>query len=789
MLYKKITVKENNNRLEETTKNSVLNRLLALKGILEKDKVKKFLNPSKKDFISPYAFKDMKKAKERIFKAIEQNEKILVWGDFDCDGTTSSAILFKALKELKADVLSFIPDRLLHGHGLNSGELLKFVSKHKVKLIITVDCGISNVSEVALLKNFKTDVIITDHHSTDSEIPNAYAIINPQVKNAVDENLSVDDITSLSYNSGSIVAYKLAMALLEDNENQDLKDELLTIASCGAIADVVPLLGENRSIVNFGLQNLNQKKENSSKAIYKLLSQNVKDRDITSYDVAFILAPRINAVGRLSNAKLSFDFLLEKSDELIELDIQKLDNYNTIRQSKCSEVYDEIIETLKQNPSETKNPAIILINKDWHIGVIGIVAAKIVERFEKPCFLMTIDENNNARCSIRSNDLINVYQVLKENETLFSGFGGHKLAGGCSFDLNKISFEEVKTKLLETIKENSNENPHSDQVLCDIELDSDDINLNLIETINELEPFGQDNEAPLCAMFNVTLEEFKRIGKEQNHLRLIFSKDDKRFQAVKWSENEIAIPLKTKCDIAFRPHLNTFMDNQIVQLEIFDVYQEGLRENQLFKSELKIYDHRKKTGILEQISSYLASKNEIGIWAKTSKTKEALSKFENIKNNFIEKNQEYSTVMFFDYPTNIEEFREILSDLKPKKIHLMNLKIDENLENYIKIFSGMIKFCANKLDGKLEIKRFSRALGTSEEFIQLSLEILENINSIEIIDIDKIKYLKSFTFETFRENSMFEILKEEFEKNINFKKSVLNSDLKEVENLIRECLS
>ncbi|MBR1617333.1 single-stranded-DNA-specific exonuclease RecJ, partial [bacterium] len=520
----------------------------------------------------------MKKAEDRIFDAIEKNQKILIWGDFDCDGVTSTTVLYKTLNELNASVVKFIPDRLLHGHGLNSKELVKLVSKERVKLVITVDCGISNISEINLLKGLGVDTIVSDHHTTDIELPKAYAIINPQVKGAIDENLSVEDIQSLTYNSGSIVAFKLAMALLENSDNSQLKDELLIIASCGAIADVVPLLGENRAMVTVALGLLNSKKENAQKNIYRLLSKNVQDRDITSIDIGFILAPRINAVGRLSNAELSFEFLNTKEDAKLEMIISQLDNYNTIRQSKCQETYEEIKNYLDKNKQELKNPAVILINPEWHVGIIGIVAAKIVENYNKPCFLMTVDENNNARCSIRSNDLINVYSVLKENEDLFLGFGGHKLAGGCSFALNEVPFEHVKENLLATISASIENDSLDDTLYTDIELKPDDITLDLLDTINQLEPFGQDNAPPLCAMFDVTLDEFKTIGKENNHLRLIFSKDDKKFQAVKWSETDLLLSQNSKCDIAFYPRLNVFNDVQSVQFELVDIYSPDIKK-------------------------------------------------------------------------------------------------------------------------------------------------------------------------------------------------------------------
>ena len=214
MNYRKIAIKD----YDKTKSLSLLDKLLAARKLTKKNEIQKFLNPSKNDFISPYAFCDMKKAKERILEAIKNKQKILIWGDFDCDGVTSTTILYKTLSELKADIVPFIPDRLEHGHGLNSKELLKFVSKEHVKHVITVDCGISNIKEVSLLKSLGVDTIITDHHTTDIELPQSYAIINPQVAGALDSELSALNIEALTYNSGSIVAYKLAMTLLEDSK-------------------------------------------------------------------------------------------------------------------------------------------------------------------------------------------------------------------------------------------------------------------------------------------------------------------------------------------------------------------------------------------------------------------------------------------------------------------------------------------------------------------------------------------------------------------------------------------
>ena len=252
-------------------------KILLHREITEVEDAKKFLNPEDAPFYNPFEMLGMRDAVDRIIIAIEGGEKICVYGDYDVDGMSASAILTRTLKKLGANVENYIPARS-EGYGLNIPALEK-ISAGGATLLITVDCGISNISEINLLKGFNVDTIITDHHSTDGEIPKAYAIINPQVEGAIKEDTKVDDILSLSYNSGSNVAYKLAMALLKDIDDDKLKDELLIISSCGMIADIVPLIGENRSMASVCLELLNNKKEESSKPIYRLLEKREEKRE------------------------------------------------------------------------------------------------------------------------------------------------------------------------------------------------------------------------------------------------------------------------------------------------------------------------------------------------------------------------------------------------------------------------------------------------------------------------------------------------------------------------------
>ncbi len=778
MNYKKIVQKEIpeiNKEFADYIGDSLLSELLALRGINTIEQAKEFLNHENAQLSSLDVFTQGEKALNRILKAINNKEKILVWGDFDADGVTSSALMYKTLKKLQANFEIFIPDREKHGHGINSKKALELISKQKIKVLITVDCGISNAKEIKLIKSLGVDVIITDHHKLDGETPDAFAILNPQAPNSLCEDLKIAQIENLCRLAGVGVAYKLALALL--NKKQD--DELLTLACVGTISDVVPLLGENRTIVAKGLKLINQKYH---KGIAKLFENNGRE-NITSNDIAFVLTPRINAVGRLSTPDLAFNFLIEENDNALDFIIEKLDNFNKIRQSLCENIYLEANQMVQESKQDS---AIILYNKDWHLGIIGIVASKILEDNYKPVFMMTCDNNNIGRCSIRSTENYNVYEILKNNADLFLGYGGHTLAGGFSFDINIHSFEEIKSAILKTIEEIAPTVKTKDYIEADKFLETEEITKELIDKINILEPCGQNNPSPVFAIKNATLENIRIIGKNSNHLKIICQKDGQNFECVKWNENSFDIPIKTALDLAFSPRLNIFNGEENIQLEIIDAYNEQICTN---KNKIKIYDHRKKDGILAQICEYL-NKNglDITVWAKNIKTLETLEKYPEIKNKIYKDNDKHNSIMLFDYPSNLEEFETILKKIRPKKIHIMNDNFNENIEQSIKILSGMLKFSHNHKNGEIDISKLSLACGTSETFIQLALEILEQIGAIEILDVDKIRYIEPADINKMKNQTLYEILCDEFTKILDFKKHLAEDDLDKMYEIINGCL-
>ena len=420
----------------EGNEKSLVERLLASRGIKDEKDIQEFLNPLEMKLTHPRAFTDMDKTVERLSRAIDNGEKIVIHGDFDADGVTSTSLLYRTFKYLGADVNYFIPDREKEGHGFDTKALVKIMTQVKPKVIISCDCGISDVDAVNFLNSFKIDVIITDHHEAPEILPKAYGIINPKAPDALDENLSAKQIESLTSLAGVGVAFKTAQALLEKYNKLEFIPEILPYVAVGTVADVVPLIGENRYLVAKGLELISN---NKHYGLSRLLESAGYKGQITSEQIAFGIAPRINASGRLDTVEAALKVLISDNKQEIEMAIQSLNEFNRVRQELCQNIFAEADEMVKKEGN--KNSAIVLFNKEWHIGIIGIVASMLVEKYYKPAFLMTYsDETKQFRCSARSIEGINLYDAISANAELFDGFGGHAMAAGLSFSEEKSSF-------------------------------------------------------------------------------------------------------------------------------------------------------------------------------------------------------------------------------------------------------------------------------------------------------------------------------------------------------------
>lgn len=717
---------------------TLVEKLLATRGIVKPADVKDFLNPLETKLTHPNAFTGMKKAVERLSKAIDGQEKILVYGDFDADGVTSTALLLRTFKELGANVDYFIPDREKDGHGLNSKVLVQLMTSKKPKVVVTCDCGVSNVEQVQFLNSFKVDVIITDHHEAPEELPSAVAIINPKAQNALDEKLSAKEIEHLASLAGVGVAFKLAQALLERYNKTEFVYDILPYVAVGTVVDVVPLIGENRYFVAKGLQLISSERHFGLKKLLESAGYTL-EQGITSEQIAFGVAPRINASGRLDTVEDALKVLVSDNKQEIEMAIISLNNFNKVRQELCENIFLEADDMLK-NEGNNDN-AIVLFNPKWHIGIIGIVASKLVEKYYKPTFLMTYsEETKQVRCSSRSIEGVNVYDVLSANAELFDGFGGHAMAAGLSFSSEKNSFEEVKKAINSTINELLDGQKLLPTLNVDLELVPDDVDGNLISDIERLQPFGAANPNPVFVLNNLTVLQKKLMGSNKNHLKLVVEDlKHNTYDCIWWSKGDVSLVSGDRLDIAFCPQINTFNGSTTIQFILQDVHADNLKEEEEPElnnsSNIKIYDHRKKVNIFSSVEDYVKTSNlNIAVFAEEKDVLAKLKSYKSLSERVFNRKsaKKSDAVIFFDYPPCQEVFDDILEKTSPKFVHFMNYEV-KNLDEkeFLKTFTGMLKFSYNNKCGKFDLERSAAFLAQTKDAVIELLSVFEECKMIK----------------------------------------------------------
>lgn len=718
-------------------KGSLIEKLLISRGIKNKEEIENFLNPLNMELTQPCAFTDMDKTVQRLSTAIDNNEKILIYGDFDADGVTSTSVLYRTFKYLGADVSYFIPDREAQGHGFDTKALVKIMTSIKPKVIISVDCGISDVEAVKFVNSFKTiDVIITDHHEAPEVLPDAYAIINPKAPNALDENLSSKQIEYLTYLAGCGVAFKVAQALLTHYNKTAFLNEILPFVAVGTIADIVPLLGENRYFVTKGLDLISKGKHEGLKLLLESANYDIT-KGVTSEKIAFGVAPRINASGRLDSVDNAIKVLISDNIQEIKVAIESLNELNSVRQRLCDDTFKQAEQMyLKEGTNE---PAIILCHQDWHVGIIGIVASKFVEKYYKPTFLMT-KKDGCYRCSARSIEGVPLYDVISENSELLDGFGGHKLAAGLSFSEDKSSFDDVKKALNETVSHYVAGQNLKPFINIDLKLQAGDISVDFVEHISTLEPFGANNPSPVFELDDLTVSDKKLMGSDGKHLKIIASKDGYTFPVIWWSKGDVNMNKGDKFDLAFHPQINEFNGNVSVQLIADDIHSDVLKEEDIQNSKYKIYDYRQKTDFLNNVNDYLKNTNtNIGVFAECKSVTDSVKPYPAISSRIFSRNNipQCDYVMFFDYPADKQTFDYIIKSANPKGLHFMNFEpkiYDE--ASLLTTFCGMVKFAAKNNGGKIEFVRCASFLGKSLDVIKALINLFESENLLKITEIN-----------------------------------------------------
>ena len=559
-MNKKWQLNEVNDELADKIANEfniskIVASIIANKGLKDNNEIEVFLHPRRGDFHDPFLMPDMDKAVARIIQAIENKEKVAIYGDYDVDGITSSTVLHRFLEERGLHTDIYIPNRLNEGYGLNKKEI-EAIAETKHTLIITVDCGITGYDEIEYAKTFGIDTVVTDHHEPPEKLPDAIAVVDCKRK---------DNKYPFNGLAGVGVAFKLTQALaIKLNLPEESYLKYLDIVCVGTISDIVPLVDENRTISKLGLRLVKQTRNIG----LKVLLESIGYKKIDSNTISFGIAPRINACGRMGHEKEALKLFLTNNIEEAKQITQKLNEYNLQRQEIEKRIFDEAQE-LMQNPEEQKLPCIVLRKENWHHGVIGIVSSKITDMYFKPSILMCIEEGNIAKGSGRSIPGFDIHEALENCKENIKQFGGHSMAIGITIDNDK--FVDFK-KQIEEYAESKQISEIVPVLNIDEKVQLKNINLSDIKDLELLEPFGEANKSPIFQINNLKIESIRTLT-QGKHLKLDVKEENTRFSAIGFNLGNLANDYKIgdKVNIAGFLEINSFNGMDSIQINIKDI--------------------------------------------------------------------------------------------------------------------------------------------------------------------------------------------------------------------------
>ena len=537
----------------------IIARILLNRGVDTYDKAKSFFRPELDLLHSPFDLIQMEEAVSRVVKAIYKKEKIVIYGDYDVDGTTSVSLVYLFLKQVGVEPEFFIPDRMKDGYGL-SKDGIQEIKNWGTDLIITTDCGITAIEEVDFANQLGMDVIVSDHHEPSDVLPNALAVLDPKRK---DSGYPFKELAGVG------VAFKLIQGICEamnlDKENY-LK--FLDLVAIGSAADIVPLMGENRILVNAGLDRLNNTDKIGIKAL--LASAGLFSRTINTGQIVFTIAPRINAVGRLGNASRAVHLFISNSKQQANNIASILESENRTRRNIDEDTFNQAISVLEQDYEPTKDKIIVLAQEDWHPGVIGIVASKIAEKYYRPTVMISL-ENGTGKGSARSIPGFDIYQALKSCEELMLGFGGHKYAAGLSIDSDQVA--QLRASINQYAEEIMNDDILVPKIRIDGELKFSEIDAKFMRILNLFAPFGPQNMRPVFMSRNLQVVGVPQIV-GTNHLKFKVRQNGVVIDAIGFNLGDLIYrlePGEDNLDIVYGLEENEYMGRKTLQIRVKDL--------------------------------------------------------------------------------------------------------------------------------------------------------------------------------------------------------------------------
>ncbi len=674
----------------------VVEKLLLQRGIHSASEAERFLFPSLEHLHDPGKLADIEKASERVKEAIDNGEKILIYGDYDADGVTATTVMMKALEELGANVAYYIPNRFKEGYGPNE-KAFREAYHNGFTVIITVDNGIAAIGEADIAKALGIDLIITDHHEVQGELPDAFAIIHP----VLSPEYPYKELAGVG------VAFKFAQYLLGY-----FPKHLLEYTAIGTIADLVPLTGENRVLAYFGLKALTR---STSPGIYALKQICRIEGNVKEDDVGFRIGPRLNAVGRLQDAGLAVNILLtETTEEAIEM-ADEIEQLNQQRQR----IVDEITEEAIQMVDSEQLGVLIVYNENWNEGVLGIVASNLVKKFDRPAIVLKLNrETGELKGSARSIPAFDLFENCMKVRHLFTKFGGHSQAAGMTIPLEHI--EELQKKLDRFITEQLTEDDFKQEISVSGELKISDITERLIEDIERLAPFGIGNPKPIFKINHIPTEK-RQIGSKRNHLKLQFHRDGNTLDGVGFSMGDLYhhISPNTPLQAVGELNMNEWNGHRKPQLLIRDMKID----------EWQLFDYRGRRNIdfsfLEGKNVVMVSENPITTYTFPRIDYESVII------------AEADHLILFDLPDHLDQLGNIVKKVKPTNIYAA---FQLNQSTYLKTFPKREDFVwlyalihkRKSLNIKENIDWIIRTKSWSKENILFMLEVFSDLEFITV---------------------------------------------------------
>jgi len=715
-----IIVPENLNNVHKI--HPLLIEALVRRGINTPEQIQAFIDPG---YYSPTPASELpgvKIAVTRIIHAIEYGETILVWGDFDVDGQTSTTVLVEALRELNAKVTYHIPIRSTEGHGIQVDVLQKKLAEyHEIKLLLTCDTGISAHDAIIYAKNNGVDVIITDHHDLPEELPPAHAIVNPKL---------LDHHHPLAALPGVGVAFKLVEALFTKisphSLNQLTTEKYLDLVALGIIADLAEQRKDTRYLLQKGICALCNTKRQGLQTLYEIAK--IIPGQLNEDHIGFGIAPRLNALGRLADANPIVDFLITEDNSFARTFASQLEGLNERRKLLTEQVFQACVSQINQDDSLETQAVLVIAYPGWHTGVIGIVASQIAEKYGKPTILLSIGDDGIARGSARSIDGIHITELISSQKELLIKYGGH--AGAAGLSLPKDAIHQFRRGIIQATKTKYGNHFPKRIINIDAYMAFSDITLDIADEISQLGPFGSGNPPMHLASRNLQIINFAKIGRRKNHYRLVISDDSANTQEVVWWNGvgslmpEVNMPF----DLVYQIRSVSFQGKKQLQLEWVDFHSDAniTPEKEISESSIDVVDCRNDENPLS-ILKKIMTKKKIQIWAEG----EAKQRIGGSDRNELEPEIDLAV---WTTPASYFVWKRVLDYVKPQKVYLF--AVDPKMDDY-KVFltrlAGLIKFLLRTQDGEGSVEFLAAATSQTEKTIRMGLLWMEAKGLINLL--------------------------------------------------------